>query len=183
MPPRFVEVSHVIEPGMVTYPGLPVPEAKVIVDHDTSRARYGGKSEFLIASLHLCGNTGTYVDSPVHRHRGAPDLASLPLERLAHVPVRLFDARSLGRAVGPQLFAGADLRGAAVLVRTDFSHLAHGAYAATILTDRRCLDLLVGRGFLRGHRFLTSTTWPLARPSHTILLAPHADLRAHDQPR
>jgi hypothetical protein len=42
MPPRFVEVSHVIEPGMVTYPGLPVPEAAVIVDHDTSRERYGG---------------------------------------------------------------------------------------------------------------------------------------------
>jgi arylformamidase len=105
-PPRFVEVSHVIEPGMVTYPGLPVPEAKVIVDHDTSRERYAGKSEFLIASLHICGNTGTYVDSPVHRHRGALDLAGLPLERLALLPVRLFDARSLGRTVGPQLFAG-----------------------------------------------------------------------------
>ena len=61
--PRFVEVSHVIEPGMVTYPGLPVPQAEVIIDHDTSRERYQNKSEFLIASLHLCGNTGTYVDS------------------------------------------------------------------------------------------------------------------------
>jgi kynurenine formamidase len=49
MPPRFVEVSHVIEPGMVTYPGLPVPVASVIVDHDTSRDRYAGKSEFLTA--------------------------------------------------------------------------------------------------------------------------------------
>jgi kynurenine formamidase len=96
MPPRFIDVSHVIEPGMVTYPGLPVPEAHVIIDHDTSRARYQNKSEFLIASLHLCGNTGTYVDSPLHRHRGATDLAGLPLERVAHVPVRVFDARSLG---------------------------------------------------------------------------------------
>jgi len=26
--PRFIEVSHVIEPGMVTYPGLPAPEAQ-----------------------------------------------------------------------------------------------------------------------------------------------------------
>ena len=38
--PRFLEVSHVIEPGMVTYPGLPVPEVRVIVDHDTSRERF-----------------------------------------------------------------------------------------------------------------------------------------------
>ena len=119
--PRFIEVSHVIEPGMVTYPGLPAPIAEVIVDHDTSYARYQGKSEFLIASLHICGNTGTYVDSPLHRHRGAADLAGLPLERVAHVPVRVFDARSLGRVVGPELFKGADVRGAAVIVRTDFS--------------------------------------------------------------
>ena len=35
---RFIEVSHVIEPGMVTYPGLPVPQAEVIIDHDSSRA-------------------------------------------------------------------------------------------------------------------------------------------------
>jgi hypothetical protein len=108
----------------VTYPGLPVPEAEVIVDHDSSRERYQFKSEFLIASLHLCGNTGTYEDSPLHRHRGATDLAGLPLERVAHVPVRLFYARALGRAVGPELFDGADLRGAAVLVRTDFSRHA-----------------------------------------------------------
>ena len=63
----------------------------MIVDHDTSRERYQHKSEFLVASLHLCGNTGTYVDSPLHRHRGATDLAGLPLERLAHVPVRIFE--------------------------------------------------------------------------------------------
>src|SRR6187401_3648094 len=118
---RFIEVSHVIEPGMVTYPGLPAPQAEVIVDHDSSRARYQNKSEFLIASLHLCGNTGTYVDSPLHRYRGATDLAGLPLERVAHVPVRVCDARALGRAVGPELFKGADVRGAAVLIRTDFS--------------------------------------------------------------
>jgi len=27
----------------------------VIVDYESSRERYGGKAEFLIASLHLCG--------------------------------------------------------------------------------------------------------------------------------
>src|SRR6266545_6440947 len=104
MPPRFVEVSHVIEPGMVTYPGLPVPEAAVIVDHDTSRERYGGKSEFLIASLHLCGNTGTYVDSPLHRYEAGIDLADLPLERVAHLPVVVVDATGASRAIGPEHF-------------------------------------------------------------------------------
>ena len=174
MPPRFVDVSHVIEPGMVTYPGLPVPEASVIVDHDTSRERYKGQSEFLIASLHLCGNTGTYVDSPLHRYRGATDLAGLPLERLAHLPVRLFDARAAGRAIGPQLFEGSDVRGAAVLVRTDFSqHWRTERYGRDnpYLTGEAC-DLLAGGGAaLVGIDSLNiDDIADLSRPAHTRLL-------------
>lgn len=172
--PRFIEVSHVIEPGMVTYPGLPVPEVKVLVDHDGSRERYQGKSEFLIASLHLCGNTGTYVDSPLHRHRGALDLAGLPLERLAHLPVRLFDARAAGRAVGPELFLGQDLRGAAVLVRTDFSrHWRTERY----LKDNPFLTAAASEALVRaGAAFVgidslnIDDTGDLSRPAHTLLL-------------
>jgi kynurenine formamidase len=174
MPPRFIEVSHVIEPGMVTYPGLPAPVAEVLVDHDTSRQRYQGQSEFLIASLHLCGNTGTYVDSPLHRHRGATDLAGLPLERVAHVPVRLFDARALGRAVGPTLFAGADLRGAAVLVHTGFSqHWRTERYGRdNPFLTAAASELLVQAGAaLVGIDSLNiDDLADLARPAHTLLL-------------
>ena len=172
--PRFIEVSHVIEPGMVTYPGLPVPEAHVFVDHDTSRARYQNKSEFLIASLHLCGNTGTYVDSPLHRYRGATDLAGLPLERVAHVPVRVFDARSLGRAVGPDLFKGTDLRGAAVLVRTDFSqHWRTERYGRDnpFLTAAACEHLVdAGAAFVGIDSVNIDDVTDMVRPAHTILL-------------
>jgi arylformamidase len=174
MPPRFVEVSHVVEPGMVTYPGLPVPEASLIVDYDGSAERYGGKSEFRIASLHLCGNTGTYVDAPVHRYRGAADLAGLPLEKLAHLPVRLFDARPLGRAVGPSLFAGADVRGAAVLVRTDFSrHWRTERYGRDnpFLTAEACETLVrAGAAFVGIDSLNVDDVADLARPAHTILL-------------
>jgi kynurenine formamidase len=172
--PRFVEVSHVIEPGMVTYPGLPVPEASVIVDHDTSRERYQGRSEFLIASLHLCGNTGTYVDSPFHRHRDGLDLAGLPLERLAHVPVRVFDATAAGRAIGARLFAGADLRGAAVLVRTDFSrHWRTDSYGRDnpFLTAEASEALVrAGAAFVGIDSLNIDDIGDLARPAHTILL-------------
>jgi kynurenine formamidase len=174
MPPRFIELSHVIEPGMVTYPGLPAPEVRVIVDHDASRERYQGKSEFLIASLHLCGNTGTYVDSPLHRHRGATDLAGLPLERLAGLPIRVFDARSAGRAVGPGLFAGSDVRGAAVLVRTDFSqHWRTERYTRDnpFLTGEACEALVeAGAVFVGIDSLNIDDVGDLARPAHTILL-------------
>src|SRR5580692_2575048 len=98
---KRIDLSHPIVPGMKTYPGLPVPEAHVFLDYEESRVRYGGEAEFFIASLHLCGNTGTYVDAPRHRFRDGPDLAALSLDRLAHLPVVLVDVRDLTRATPP----------------------------------------------------------------------------------
>jgi arylformamidase len=171
---RFVEVSHVIEAGMTTYPGLPAPEVEIIVDHDTSRARYDNKSEFLIASLHVCGNTGTYVDSPFHRYRDGADLAGLPLERVANLPVSTFDARAAGRAIGADLFGDQDLRGAAVIVRTDFSqHWRTERYGREnpFLTAAAC-DYLVraGAAFVGIDSVNIDDLADLARPAHTILL-------------
>ena len=96
---RFIDLSHKVVEGMETYRPLPTPVVEIINDYDASV--YEGKSEFLIASLHLCGNTGTYVDSPRHRFRAGLDLAGLPLERLADLPVVVVDATGAGRAIGP----------------------------------------------------------------------------------
>src|SRR5690348_4515271 len=92
---------------MKTYPGLPEPSVDVVFDYQASLERYQGKAEFFIASLHLCGNTGTYVDSPVHRFRGGADLAALPLERLADLETVVVDCSDVERAIGPEALAGA----------------------------------------------------------------------------
>src|SRR2546429_9239446 len=118
---RFGELSPKIVPGMKAYPGLPEPQIGVVVDYESSPQRYQGQAEFYIASLHLCGNTGTYVDAPRHRYRDATDLAGLALERLADLPIVLVDATSTGRAIGETAFQNVRLDGRAVLVRTDFS--------------------------------------------------------------
>jgi arylformamidase len=173
--PRLVEVSHLIEPGMKTYPGLPEPRAEVFLDYEASRERYQGKSEFLIASLHLCGNTGTYVDSPRHRHRAGVDLAGLPLDRVAHLPVVKIDARRVAaRAVGPEHFAGVDVSGKAVLVNTGWSrHWRTGRYYENnpFLTAAAC-DLLVTRGarFVGIDSLNIDDIEDLSRPAHTLLL-------------
>src|ERR1700704_702728 len=116
---RFIDVSHPLEDGMETYRPLPTPRVEILNNYDASR--YDGKSEFFIASLHLCGNTGTYVDSPRHRFRAGVDLAGLSLERLADLPVVVADATRIGRAIGPDGLPTGDLRGKSLLVRTDFS--------------------------------------------------------------
>src|ERR1700730_13079946 len=106
---------------MKTYPGLPEPRVEVLLDYRASRERYRDKAEFYIATLHVCGNTGTYVDSPRHRYRDGTDLAGLSLERLADLPVKMIDANHAGRAFGAVLFRTLELAGRAVLVRSDFS--------------------------------------------------------------
>ena len=171
---RFIEVSHRVVPGMKTYPGLPEPKVDVIVDYDSSRERYGGKAEFYIASLHLCGNTGTYVDSPHHRYRTGVDLADLPLERVAHVPAVVVDATSAGRAIGADVFRGIELADRAVLVRTDFSrHWGTDAYFTghPFLTAHSVDVLVEARPAFVGIDSLNiDDTADLTRPAHTKLL-------------
>ena len=105
---------------MTTYPGLPVPEIRQHLTREASRGHYAPGVEFRIDVITLCGNTGTYVDSPAHRHAGGADLASLPLERLVDVPAVRIDATGAGRAVTAAVLGGRDLRGMAVLVHTGF---------------------------------------------------------------
>jgi kynurenine formamidase len=171
---RLIEVSHQVVEGMKTYPGLPEPRVEVVFDHVGSRERYQGKAEFFIASLHLCGNTGTYVDSPIHRFRGGVDLAGLPLEQLADLDTIVIDATGSGREIGPEVFGDADVAGRAVLVRTDFSrHWRTEAYfGENPFLNAAASDLLVqgGAWFVGIDSLNIDDTADPSRPAHTKLL-------------
>ena len=126
----LIDLSHPIEAGMTTYPGLPVPEVRQHLTREASRGHYAPGVEFRIDVVTLCGNTGTYLDSPLHRYAGGVDLASLPLERLVDVPTVRIDATTAGRAVHATTFDGHDLAGMAVLVHTGHDrHWRTDAYA------------------------------------------------------
>ena len=180
---RYVEVSHPIVPGMKTYPGLPEPKVDVIIDYDGSRERYQGKAEFLIASLDLCGNTGTYVDAPIHRYRGGADLASLPLDRLADLDAVVIDATVAGRTIGSDAFRETELSGRAALVRTDFSrNWGTDAYFSgnPFLTADAC-DLLLAKGvrFVGIDSLNIDDTADPSRPAHTRLLGAGVPICEH----
>jgi arylformamidase len=171
---RFIELSHTIVPGMKTYPGLPEPKVEIFLDYETSRERFQNKAEFLIASLHLCGNTGTYVDAPIHRHRNGKDLADLPLEQLADLKIEVFDASRAGRAIGKDNIDGRELRGRAVLFRTDFS-LSFGTERYfrdnPFLTAELCAELVArGAAFVGIDSLNIDDVGDLSRPAHTTLL-------------
>ena len=121
MPGRLVDLSHAVEHGLRTYPGLPEPAISTFLSHDESRGRYAPGTEFHIGRIEMVANTGTYLDSPFHRYRDGADLSALPLESLADLCGHVVDAPASGRRVTASLLPDADLAGKAVLFRTGWS--------------------------------------------------------------
>lgn len=134
--PRLVDLSHTIESGMITYPGLPAPIICDYMSREESRARYAPGVEFQIGKIEMVANTGTYIDAPFHRYAAGKDLAQLPLESLADLEAVVVST-SPGRAIGPDNFKEVEIKGKAVLVRTGWD--AHWR------TER----------YLSGHPYLT----------------------------
>ncbi len=115
----LVELSHPIEAGMVTYPGLPAPEIVPHLTREASRELYPPGTEFAMDRISMIGNTGTYLDSPYHRYPDGADLAGLPLTALADLPAVLVrTAGSSVRAVGVGALAAVEVRDRAVLLHT-----------------------------------------------------------------
>ena len=78
----------------------------------------------------MVANTGTYLDTPGHRHRDGHDLSGLPLAKCALLPALVVDGESTG-ATGLAAFEGLDVAGHAVLVRTGWDlHFGTEAYGA-----------------------------------------------------
>lgn len=128
MTSHFVDLSHVVTDGMVTYPGLPTPVIGEHLGRAHAEEVYGPGITFQIGTISMCANTGTYLDVPFHRFADGHDLTELDLARVSDVDAVLVDVR--GRpSIDADAFDGLDLVGRAVLVRTDHSrHFGTDAY-------------------------------------------------------
>ncbi|MEO8430682.1 MAG: cyclase family protein [Acidobacteriota bacterium] len=172
---RILDLSHAIEDGMITYPGLPVPRIGEHLSREASKAKYAAGTTFAISSIELVGNTGTYIDAPLHRFAEGADLASLPLERIAGVPGAAIDARSAGRAIGPEAFSGIEVAGRAILFSTGWdAHWRTPRYGAgehPYLTRAAAEALVRGGAALVGIDSLNiDDASDGQRPAHTALL-------------
>ncbi len=173
---RFVDLSHTIEGGMVTYKGLPAPLICDHISHLKSRASYAPGTEFQIGRIDMVANTGTYIDTPYHRYSDGADLCTTPLPNMAHVPGVVVRATGIERrAIDWTNFAAIDVSRRAVLVNTGWDrHWRTDQYfeghpyltkaAAEYLRDQGAT--LVGIDSLN----IDDTSDP-TRPVHSILLA------------
>ena len=181
---RIVDLSHVIEHGMTTYPGLPAPHICDFWTREGSAENYDDGSSFQIGRIDMVANTGTYLDSPFHRYADGIDLADLPLRSLADLPgivVRRQWENEL--ATDAAHFEGLDIGGKAVLIHTGWDrHWRTERYGEghPFLTADAADWLIASGALLVGiDSNNIDDTRVRARPVHTKLLGANIPICEH----
>ena len=135
---RYIDLSHTIFDGLVTYKGLPAPYICDYLSREAAASFYEPGTTFQIGRIDMVANTGTYMDCPFHRYADGRDLSAVHLHEVVDLPAITVDARG-HNAIGPEFFQELDVSGKAVLVLTAWSQ--HWNTAA----------------YFSGHPFLTET--------------------------
>ncbi|MDR6944407.1 cyclase family protein [Mucilaginibacter pocheonensis] len=170
---KYIDLSHTIFDGLVTYKGLPSPIVCDYLSREQSRANYEPGTEFQIGKIEMVTNTGTYIDCPFHRFEHGKDLSEIELERFAGLEAITINAENITR-IDESFFTGLEIRNKAVLVHTGWAkhwntpqyfdgHPYLTANAAGHLKD--CGVKLVG---IDSHNI--DDTAGKSRPVHTTLL-------------
>jgi len=172
---EFVDLSHTIEHGLVTYKGLPAPIICDYLSREASREIYAPGTEFQVGKIEMVTNTGTYLDCPFHRYADGKDLSQVAIEATTDIDAIVVRApHTLARAIGVDAFRDKEIRGRAVLVHTGWdAHWNTPRYyeggpfltAEAALYLRDCGVKLVG---IDAHNI--DDTRGRERPVHTILL-------------
>jgi arylformamidase len=172
---QFIDLSHTIEHGLITYKGLPAPVICDFLSREQSKQHYAPGTEFQIGKIEMVANTGTYLDSPFHRYEDGRDLSQLELTSLADLDGLVLRARSKAdRGIDADAFHHLELRGKAVMVETGWdTHWKTDQYfeghpfltkdAAQFLADE-------GAALVGIDSYNIDDTADLSRPAHSILL-------------
>lgn len=181
---QFVDLSHTVEHGLVTYRGLPAPVICDYLSREDSRKHYAEGTEFHIGKIEMVANTGTYLDSPFHRYEEGKDLSQLALESLADLEGVVVSASSFsGREIDRAAFGDTDVKGKAVLVHTGWdTHWRTDTYfeGHPFLTEEAARFLADEGAALVGiDSYNIDDTADGRRPAHSILLGADIPIVEH----
>jgi kynurenine formamidase len=180
---KLIDLSHIVEHGMITYKGLPAPIICDFLSREDSRRHYSSGTEFSIGKIEMVANTGTYVDSPFHRFADGIDLSELPLESLADLEGIVVRAADAGRVIHAGIFQGMDVKGKAVLVNTGWSrHWRTDQYFEShpfLTKDAAEYLMRAGAAFVGIDTYNIDDTTDGTRPVHTTLLGSKIPICEH----
>jgi kynurenine formamidase len=180
---KFIDLSHIIEEGMLTYTGLPGP---VISDHmsrEDSESHYSDGTTFQIGKIEMIANTGTYIDAPFHRYEEGQDLSALKMASIANLDGLVFRAAQGMRSIDKHIFESGTVEGKAVLIHTGWDrHWRTDAYFENhpFLTRKAAEYLKSSGAALVGIDSLNiDDTGDGSRPAHSILLEANIPIVEH----
>ena len=89
---KYIDLSHTIFDGLVTYKGLPAPHICDYLSRVDSAKFYEEGTTFQIGRIDMVANTGTYIDCPFHRYENGRDLSAIELKEIVNLPGVLINA-------------------------------------------------------------------------------------------
>lgn len=180
---KLVDLSHSVENGMTTYPGVSPPIICDYLSREASKSLYADGVSFCIHQISMPANTGTYIDSPFHRYADGNDIAQIPLRSVANLEIVTCRPPQKHRAIGVENFEGLDVTGKAVLVETGWSrHWGTEKYnhGHPFLTFEAAIYLKENKAVLVGIDSLNiDDTDDPNRPVHSILLGSDIPIVEH----
>lgn len=181
---NMIDVSHVVEHGMITYKGLPAPVICDFLSREASRNNYAEGTEFQIGKIEMVANTGTYLDTPFHRYAEGKDLSRIPLSSVANLDAIVVRTGASGqRGVSVDAFRSLDVKGKAILIHTGWDrHWRTDQYfeGHPFLTKQASQFLADSGAALVGiDSFNIDDTADLTRPAHSILLLAEIPIVEH----
>jgi len=171
---KFVELSHIIEKGMLTYTGLPGPVIRDHMSRQDSESLYSDGTTFQIGKIEMIANTGTYIDAPFHRYEEGKDISALKMASIANLDGIVFRAAQGMRSIDRDVFESENVENRAILIHTGWDrHWRTDAYFANhpFLTRDAAEYLKSSGALLVGIDSLNiDDTDDGTRPAHSIFL-------------
>jgi len=88
---HYIDLSHTIDNGLITYKGLPAPIICDYLSREDSKKHYEEGTQFQIGKIEMVTNTGTYIDCPFHRFENGKDLSEVSLENFVDLDAITID--------------------------------------------------------------------------------------------
>lgn len=127
---KFIELSHRISNGMITFPGIPAVKIDAYMDMESSAKEFGDNAGALLDRIEMVNINGTYLDAPLHRDPNGYTIADIPLEKLVDLPLEVVTMKE-----GNNCFDVADIKdvgekgGAVILNSGHYYKFGTDAYA------------------------------------------------------
>jgi kynurenine formamidase len=171
---KYIDLSHTIQDGIITYKGLPAPIICDYLSREESRKHYGEGTEFQIGKIEMVSNTGTYIDVPFHRYANGKDLSEIPIDKMAGLEGIIVHIDENKKEINEDVFYDLDIEGKAVLIHTGWDqywntdqYFENHPY----LTEKAAQYLMDKRAALVGIDSVNiDDTSGKDRPVHTTLL-------------